>query len=59
MSEEVNKHEPCTVCKGSGKQTFNGLADTFKATCGFCGGDGTRQSEIKWYDSSFKERGLR
>lgn len=58
MSKAETEDKICRTCKGTGMQTFNGLADTYKATCNFCGGHGTREEEAKWYDKSFTERGL-
>ena len=57
MTEE-NK-DKCRTCKGTGKQTFHGAFDSFRATCNFCGGHGTREEEIKWFDYDFEERGLK
>ena len=56
--DDKNKENDCGACKGTGKQTFHGAFDSFRATCNFCGGHGTREEEIKWYDKAFKERGL-
>ena len=55
---ECDKDKDCNTCKGSGKQTFRGLADSYRAACNFCGGHGTRVEEVKWFDSEFKGRGL-
>ena len=50
--------KPCPTCKGSGKQTFHGHFDSFKATCNFCGGHGTYVEYLNWFDKDFKGRGL-
>ena len=56
--EEEVKREDCRECRGSGKQTFHGAFESYRATCNFCGGHGTREEENKWYDKSFNVRGL-
>lgn len=55
---EFDKEKDCHTCRGTGKQTFHGVFDSFRATCNFCGGHGTRAEELNWYDYSFAERGL-
>lgn len=59
MDTEKDKIDKCRTCKGTGKQTFHGAFFSQVATCNFCGGHGTKEEEYKWYDKSFKERGLK
>ena len=48
----------CRACAGTGKQSFQGLFDSYRATCNFCAGYGTKEEELKWFDSEFTERGF-
>jgi DnaJ-class molecular chaperone len=58
VMDDYEEERDCPACDGTGLQTFHGLFDSFKATCNFCGGHGTNDESDKWFDESFKERGL-
>jgi len=48
----------CKSCKGTGKQVFHGAFESRVGRCNFCGGHGTREEEVKWFNKSSKDRGL-
>ena len=58
MTKQYDKEKDCGTCKGTGKQTFHGIFDSYEATCNFCGGHGTKEEQNKWFDREFKGRGL-
>ena len=50
--------EKCTDCNGTGKKVYHGPFESSLGKCGFCDGHGTKEEQLKWYDKSFKGRGL-
>ena len=56
--KKYDKEKDCHTCQGTGRQVFHGHFHSYRDTCNFCGGHGTREEELKWWDESFTKRGL-